>query len=307
MSIRLERPGNREQLATWAEILKRVSDLSLSLDELEHAQGSRPHALWLLAYRDGEAAGLVFGGPGGFTETLYCMIRVLPEHRRRGVGTALYAAGSEHARTHERDGLFGRIRADDADSLGFAEKRGFREVGREREVVLDVAGAPPVAAEPPTGIEIVSLAERPDLAQRAHEVEVDVAPDLDLPGLEGHEPWSLERWRSENLEGPGALPDACLVALADGDVVGYTGLRSRGVDAVAENLMTAVRKPWRERGIATALKRAQIERARALGIERISTTNEEQNAPMRGINARLGYEPMPVQILMRGPLAKAPT
>ena len=44
-----------------------------------------------------------------------------------------------------------------------------------------------------------------------------------------------------------------------GEVVGYTGLRRRGsTSPTAENLLTAVRRPWRRRGIAVALKREQI-------------------------------------------------
>ena len=68
-------------------------------------------------------------------------------------------------------------------------------------------------------------------------------------------------------------------------------------------MLTAVRRPWRRRGIATALKREQIARARAAGIEQIFTTNDETNAGMRGVNARLGYRPAPTQIVVSGPLA----
>ena len=100
------------------------------------------------------------------------------------------------------------------------------------------------------------------------------------------------------------MPDAVLAALAGDEVVGYTGLRRRGaVSPIAENMLTAVRPHWRRRGIATALKREQVARARAAGIERIFTTNDETNAGMRGVNARLGYQPAPAHIVVKGPLA----
>ena len=54
-------------------------------------------------------------------------------------------------------------------------------------------------------------------------------------------------------------------------------------------------------GIATALKRAQIEAARTAGIETISTTNDEPNVGMRGVNERLGYEPEPERVVVSGP------
>ena len=69
----------------------------------------------------------------------------------------------------------------------------------------------------------------------------------------------------------------------------------------AENRLTAVRRPWRRRGIASALKRAQIEAARAAGIETIATTNDELNVGMRGVNERLGYEPEPERVVVSGP------
>ncbi len=135
------------------------------------------------------------------------------------------------------------------------------------------------------------------------DVDAEVGPDAPTHD-EGHEPQTFERWHTEYLEGPGALPSACVVALADGEVVGYTGLRRNGsTSPIAENLLTAVRRPWRRKGIATALKREQIARAREAGIERILTTNDETNTGMRGVNARLGYEQAPIQIIVSGPLA----
>jgi RimJ/RimL family protein N-acetyltransferase len=126
-----------------------------------------------------------------------------------------------------------------------------------------------------------------------------------VPSLEeGHEPMSFERWHNVYFEGPGAMPGTCVVALAEDEIVGCTGLRRRGSNSpTAENLLTAVRRPWRRRGIATALKQEQIARARAAGIEQIFTTNHETNAGMRGVNARLGYRPAPVRIRVSGPLA----
>jgi mycothiol synthase len=102
------------------------------------------------------------------------------------------------------------------------------------------------------------------------------------------------------------MPSACIVALADEKVVGYTGLRRRGsTSPTAENLLTAIRRTWRRRGIATALKREQIARAHEAGVEQIYTTNDETNVGMRGVNARLGYRLAPARILVSGPLAQS--
>jgi mycothiol synthase len=68
--------------------------------------------------------------------------------------------------------------------------------------------------------------------------------------------------------------------------------------------LTAVKRAWRRRGIATALKLAQIGAARRSGLARLVTTNEERNVPMRSINDALGYRPEPrlSTIVLRGPL-----
>jgi len=303
MGVRLETPSSPRQYEEWAMIIERVSGDLFDVDELEHIIRTDVRSAWFLAYRDDKPAGSGVGRPSSIAGTLFAMARVLPEHRRQGIGSAIYAAVSEHARKLALTSLLGRITEDDAESLRFAEHRGFREVGRDSDVVLDVAQAD-LSVKPPPGIELVDLAERPDLEREVFAVDVEVAPDV--PSHEGgHDPMSFERWHAMYLEGPGALPAACAIALVDGEVVGYTGLRRHGsASRDAGNLLTAVRRPWRRRGIATALKREQIARARSLGIERIFTSNDESNVGMRGVNERLGYKPAPVKIVVNGPLAR---
>jgi GNAT superfamily N-acetyltransferase len=300
MAIHLEHPERTEQIEAWAEIMWRVDDLRMDVDEFRHNFERDTESLWALAYLDGEPAGIGVGRPSSLTGANYAAARVLPELRGRGVGGALLKAIAEHARARGATELWGRIRADDEVTRAFAERRGFREVGRERDVLLDLNKVPPGARDPPSGITFVSFAERPDLIPAV--VAVDNEVSVDVPAHGTHEPMTYEHWARENLEGPGAFPEACVIALDGDEVVGYTALRRYGADSPeAENRLTAVRRPWRRRGIATALKRAQIEAARRAGIKSISTTNDELNVGMRGVNERLGYEPEPERIVVSGP------
>jgi GNAT superfamily N-acetyltransferase len=236
-------------------------------------------------------------GPTGWIGAL----GVVPEARRRGVGSALYERLSDHARAVGRESLVARVREDDVESLEFARRRGFQEISRELPVVLNLEQATVDLPKPPPGVEIASLADHPELEQSAYEVDVEATPDIPTQGeLRAAETFS--RWRGFVLEAPSSLPRAIFIAIADGMVVGYAQLL-RVTDEVAENGLTAVRRAWRGQGIATALKRAQIEWARRAGFKRIQTSNDEQNVAMRGINARLGYKPQPASLLLRGPLS----
>jgi mycothiol synthase len=303
MELRFERPSTQRQYTQWAAILKRVSGGVFDVDEIAHFVDSDRESAFLLATRGDEAVGCGVGRPSSIQSSLYAMVRVLPNHRGQGVGGQILAALSEHARRLGCDALWGRIREDDTESRRFARNRGFREAGREYEVVLDTAAAD-VSAPPPEGIELVSLADRPELAEAVHDLDCEVSADVPRPEGDDFEANTFPRWHEQYLEGPGAVPEALIAALAGDEVVGYTGLRRRGsTSPIAENMLTAVRRRWRRRGIATALKREQIARARAAGIEQIFTTNDESNAGMRGVNARLGYRPAPTQLVVTGPLA----
>ena len=300
ISIRPAR--NRRELETALDVARRVSgDPVPSVDELEHALANEPGTTFLLGYAGDEVAASGVGKLSSLSGCLYAMARVLPEFRRKGIGRAMYAALSAHARSVGRPELFGRIREDDRGSLEAAFGRGFREIGREFPVVLDLREAPDSLAFAPDGVQIASLAARPDLARAAWEVEAEAAPDIPTEG--GMEAWPFDRWQSSVLEAPSALPEAAFVAVVDGEVVGSAVLFGMTKGA-AEHGLTAVRRAWRGRGIATALKSAQIAWAKTAGYEELHTSNDETNVAMRGINARLGYKPAPVYVMVRGPLAQ---
>ncbi len=129
--------------------------------------------------------------------------------------------------------------------------------------------------------------------------------DVPVGSAESPTAQPFEVWRAETLEGPSALPDLSLVAILDDAVVGWAGLAAlTNQPGVAENLLTGVRSSARGRGIASALKREQAWRAKRAGFHRIETTNDEANAAMRAVNAKLGFTPEPVWLLVRGPLVE---
>lgn len=291
--------SSRPELESVLDVAQRVSGRPVpAVGELEHALANEPGSMFLLAHLDGDLVASGVGKVSSLSGCLFAMVRVLPEFRRRGIGSAMYAKLSEHARSVGREQLFGRIREDDEGSLSAVQRRGFREIGREFPVVLDLSGTTK-AVSAPDGVELTSLARRPDLARAAWEVELEAAPDIPTEG--GVEAWPFERWRSSVLGSPTSLPEAAVVAISDGKVVGSAVLAAL-TEGAAEHGLTAVRRAWRGRGIATALKSAQIEWARGAGFTELHTSNDETNLAMRGINKRLGYEPGAAFVMVRGPL-----
>jgi len=214
------------------------------------------------------------------------IVTVLPHLRRRGVGSALFGALSAWTVKHGAQELETAVESDDEDSLGFALRRGFHGYSREIGLELNLGAVDPPVVDPPGGIEIVLLPDHPELATGAYAVGVEALPDV--PGNEDWTPPPLEQFMATHLRGP-----AVFVAIADGEVVGYAKLHARPDGRTAEHRMTAVKRAWRGRGIAKSLKLAEIDWARANGVERLTATNEERNTAMQRVNVSLGYKLAP--------------
>jgi GNAT superfamily N-acetyltransferase len=118
----------------------------------------------------------------------------------------------------------------------------------------------------------------------------------------------LAEFRARDVDRPGMPLDGFAVAIerSNGRVVGYAALKlTPGNPLVAFHDMTAVARAWRRRGLATALKRRTIAWAIEHGLVALETGNDEANLAMQSVNARLGYQPMPDLLTMRGPLDRA--
>jgi mycothiol synthase len=278
-------------------------DANPSLESLRHRLDHFPGATFLLALLGGAPAGCGFAAPSPGQDTPYISadMSVLPDARRRGIGTALYDAASEHARSLNKTGLTVEAKEDDSESLGWLERRGFVEVERQKALVLDLTDVPHEEPELPAGVRIVSEAGHSELERGMYEVGLEAGRDI--PGLDGTSEPTFEEWRLTEVDRPSRRKDLSLVALAGDEVVGYASLHVFGDPTTAHHSLTAVARSWRGKGIATALKRAQINAARLAGIKRLMTESEERNAPMRRVNEKLGYTPIPGMVVLQGPLA----
>jgi mycothiol synthase len=116
----------------------------------------------------------------------------------------------------------------------------------------------------------------------------------------------FEDWLAHDMQGSGDLPEGTFVAVAGDEVVGLAKFSITAArPKVAAHDMTGVRRSWRRRGVARALKASQIDWAKANGFEELHTRNDERNAPIRHLNAEFGYRPGIGRIHLQGPLAPA--
>ena len=296
MGIVIRKATTDADLEAWRRVRLAVlpDERAQTVAEMRAAATDDP--LYLLAEIDGDVVGSGLSGRSSFD---YAGLHawVVPDARRRGIGSALLRVLGEDA---VRRGFVeaGSI-VEDAGSLAFAERFGFREVDRQIEQVRTIGDEPvPVL---PGGVTVVTAAERPELWGRAYATfALEAIGDMTthLPLVVTREEWERE-WL--------AWPEAMFLALDGDEVVGCAGLE---FDADrpdrAEHAFTGIARRWRRRGLASALKRLTLRFAAEHGIREVYTWTQRGNADMRALNERLGYRYGNEAVTVRGPLPLRP-
>ena len=235
-------------------------------------------------------------------------IGVRADHRRRGIGGALLEAVEAEARRRGVRRVLSGVSAARPFAVEFALKRGYREIGRRIMSYRELASYDPAPWQEAIdrtasgGIRIRSfsdvLAERDEDGRERFwrelwEAEGPMWEDIPFASPTPH--WPFERFHTLAVKSGQMLADLSLVAY-DGDVIaGFTTTGDRqGKDGWT--WMTGVGRAHRGRGIAMALKVEALGRAKARGLRAMCTVNDEPNKAMRGVNIKLGYQPVPDRI-----------
>lgn len=280
-------------LEQWRQVRRIVHpDESPPTIEVLKAE-TNPDRLLVLVEANGEVIG---SGLADRSQTTGSFVapRILPEHRRRGAGTAVLRHLMDHLAARGFTTVGGH--AEDDAALAFALAHGFEEVDQQVEQVRRMTPDEPVAP-PYDGVDITTVARHPELLQRAYALARQGFADMAL--RTGPAVVDVDTWLREEA----SLPDGTFVALEHGMIVGYAGLLAwDGDPARAENGLTVVDRRWRGRGLATALKQHQLAWAAANGIREIVTWTQADNAGMRRVNEGLGYETRTISRRMRRPL-----
>jgi GNAT superfamily N-acetyltransferase len=292
-----------DELARWVAVVnatepERADEEGLLRDFLDWKRQA-PQTVWLLAEQDGTAVGAGRLTPGWHSPpgVARADVRVLPESRGHGIGSALLDELQGRADALGVPSLDVDVRDDDSGSLAWTERQGFREISRSVRLALDLTAIEEPAVEPPEGIDVVVWAERPELARGIYEVACEAYPDEPSSGDVEMEPF--EGWLSQDMQGSGDRADAVFVALAGDEVAGYAKLAMSVRPGYVLHDMTGVKRAFRGRGIASALKRAEIAWAKREGFHTLETSNDEENAPIRALNQKHGYRPTRGTIFLR--------
>jgi len=286
----IRRAETDADLAGWCEVWSAITPREpVTLEQVKRRLERQPERLFLIAEKDSRLVGSGLVAPSDSPNRKFVGVRVLPEWRRRRIGSELYDRALVHARALEPEWISTMLSEADSDSMAWAERRGFEEYGRQVELVLELRGDESAPA-PPDGIEIVEVT--PDLHEAAYALTQEAWEDL--PTTVPVELAPFDVWLEEEMGGP-----ISFAAMEDGEMVGFAGLMERDAPGLLEHGLTATRRTHRRRGIATALKQTQVAWAAATGYRELITFTQDRNEGMQAINLALGFEPQPAWISMR--------
>jgi GNAT superfamily N-acetyltransferase len=235
--------------------------------------------------------------------------RVLPQHRRRGIGGAVLARLAEFAlgngRTTTATHTFWPVEygpeGAGAPNVEFARKHGYPLVlvDAGRLLRLPVAGEIldelSAKADPAYVIRVFAGPVPEELIQGWAELDASLPTEAPTGDRETDEaPPSVDavRQRERRLLESGQNQYNAVALAPDGELVGYTAITAGSADAPAGQWGTLVRRGHRGRGLGYGLKTAVI---RLLQQERPEitatiTSNALTNTAMVAVNNRLGYE-----------------
>jgi GNAT superfamily N-acetyltransferase len=229
----------------------------------------------------------------GQVGSVFC---VHPDFRGQGVGSMVLSQIENWANEHQAS-VFSSIVMDWIDySLPFVEKRGFTVDAHIFELQLDVKlingekYVKYINQVTNTGIRIATLADLDGNGSEQKLYKLCVETSKDNPGQYGDLP-PFEQWKKEFFPEKSSRKDWVFIALDDDRFVGVTQLFQTEETGTVYTNYTGVRKEYRGRGIAKALKLISIQSAKKEGVHTMTTDSEENNAPMQHINRSLGYLP----------------
>jgi GNAT superfamily N-acetyltransferase len=226
-------------------------------------------------------------------------ILVEPVSQGRGIGGAIFERLNGELKKLNAVTAWAGSRQDLPRLTEFYQRRGFGEKQIAWESRLDVSRVDPERFRDYSekvqrqGVTITNLAEAQEKGQESlrklHELVQIISADMPSPAP--FTPTSYEQWEAFELKNPNLLPEGYMIAKDDSKYVGLSTVWR--IDKEPRSLTqgnTGVRREYRGRGIAVALKLRVIDFARRNGYQKLKTWNASDNAAMLAVNTKLGFK-----------------
>jgi GNAT superfamily N-acetyltransferase len=219
----------------------------------------------------------------------WAFVTVDSRARRQGVGDALGTKLLEHLSTLGATKATSFFRWTD-EGERWATGRGWSRLLTGPLIAID----PSIVAESsiPIGYSCVPMSQvAPETVYEAVR-----AAALDEPTPIRHDDIRLDDFLREWNEPDVDLDSSTAVLDKDARVVAFTFLNVAGERA--QHGFTGTVQEHRGRGLATVAKRRALRTAAERGVTRVTTSNAEENAAMRAINRKLGFEPIGEHVIL---------
>ncbi|HET8569265.1 MAG TPA: GNAT family N-acetyltransferase [Candidatus Limnocylindria bacterium] len=238
---------------------------------------------------------------------------LVPEHRTPERLEALTAAMEERSAAEGARTITTYCWERDAVRLAMLERRGFREERRQRFWELDLRAnrerirgmtEESRARMRDQGIAVMSIDRDgdPEKWRKLWRMSVEAEQDIPTTVPITETPFDdFMKW----MRSPGAHEDRIWIAREGDRILGVSMLSYPTGRGMVQTDWTGVARDGRGRGVARALKCETVTQALALGVDRVRTDNDGENAPILHINETMGYRRLPdmIQLLKTAPPA----
>jgi GNAT superfamily N-acetyltransferase len=237
----------------------------------------------------------------------YTWVVVDHDHRRKGIGTALYQDAQDFVKTQNAASLQSEVRDNCPEGQQFARELGFRVDRHLFESTLDLVNfdctrfASVVPDLEASGITFKPYSSYANTSENRRKLyDLNATTTVDIPGMNDAF-MSYEDFIQAAFASSWFRPEGVLIAAAGDEWVGTCTVEMLPETQGAYNIFTGVLPTYRGRKIALALKLQAIAYARSQGAVYIRTNNDSQNAPMLAVNHKLGYQHQPGKYILKWP------
>lgn len=300
------RPANIEDVGLVADLENAVTpedprDPKLLAFWWKHTLGAEISARWL-ATRDGAAIAYVSGTHGELKEGARfgsIRVRIHPDHWSEQTCLEGVERAEGWLRTEGVETSFVRIREDLKQYIRVLTGVGYREVRRSRVWQLDLVrgrdrllarAAKTRADMKKQSVRLLTLDQDEDPEKLRKLYALDLEASDDVPKTVPSPVPTFEEWLGLMFEHPAHREDRMWIAREGDAMVGLSFLGYPPRVGIPWTSFTATARSVRGRGIARALKYETVAQAIALGIARVHTDNDAENAPILHLNQEMGYE-----------------